>query len=173
MTRVTPVEFRALFDGVTRSAWRLETQFVYREPNEREPLHRFLSGEPDDLSWFTGWLDRIRLATAGGIRFGRVRVLSDPLTDYLRFELSITPPAVQAGEDIRVLPAHRARELGLPAEDFWLFDDERVALMDFGEHGVTGAEIITDPAEVARYRDVRDLALSAAVPYNQWSTSAR
>jgi hypothetical protein len=157
------VEFRALMDTWRTSAWRWECQGVYREPSEQEPLRKFLAGEPD-LSWFAGWLARVRTWTAAGQRMGRVRALTDPLTDYLQFELSITPPAIEAGEDIRFLPAGRADELELPDHDFWLFDDERVAVMTFGEHGVSGAELVTEPGKVAAYRAWRDTAVAAAVP---------
>lgn len=156
-------EFKALLDTWHRSAWRWECQGVYREPSEVQPLRQFLAGEPDQ-SWFTGWLTRVRAWTAAGQHMGRVRALTDPLTDYLRFELSITPPAIEAGEDIRFLPAGRAAELALPTDDFWLFDDERVAVLVFGEHGVSGAEVITDPGKVAAYRAWRDTAIAAAIP---------
>lgn len=156
-------EFKALFDTWRTSAWRWECQGVYREPSEEAPFRKFLAGEADP-SWFAGWLARVRAWTDAGQHMGRVRMLTDPLTDYLRFELSITPSAVEAGEDIRFLTAACAAELELPKEDFWLFDDERVIVMVFGEHGVSGGELITDPGKVAAYRAWRDAAVDAAVP---------
>ncbi|WP_309115947.1 DUF6879 family protein [Saccharothrix sp.] len=86
-----------------------------------------------------------------------------------RFELSITPPAVQAGEDIRILPADAAARTELGDEDFWLFDDELVAVLRFGDSGVAGAALIDDPAAVARYRAIQHRALSVAVPYETWA----
>lgn len=165
-------EFARLFDTFTSSAWRLEVQGVYDEPEEREPLRRFLAGEPDDLAWMADWFDWIREITRAGKRFGRVRVLADPITDYQRFEFGLlTPPAVEAGEDIRVLTADRIRGLDLPGCDFWLFDDTRVALMHFGPDGVTGAELVEDTASVRPFRDARDRAWDAAVPYREWASA--
>lgn len=157
-------EFKKHMNSWRTSAWRWECQGIYREPSEEEPLRRFLAGEPN-LEWFQGWLARVRTWIASGQRIGRVRMLTNPLTDYLRFELSITPPAIEAGEDIRFLSAARAAELGAPTEDFWLFDDERVLALRFGEHGVSGAELITDPGKVSAYRAWRDTASAAAVPF--------
>jgi hypothetical protein len=165
-------EFEQLFDTFTRSAWRLEVQGVYDEPEEREPLRRFLAGGPDDLAWMADWFTWIREITHAGKRFGRVRVLADPITDYQRFELGrLTPPAVEAGEDIRVLTADQAHELDLPDRDFWLFDDTRVALMSFGPDGVDGADLLDDAASVQPFRDARDRAWDAAVPYRDWASA--
>jgi hypothetical protein len=161
-------EFEGLFDTFTASAWRLEIQGVYDEPEEREPLRRFLAGEPDDLSWMADWFAWIRTITRAGKRFGRVRVLTDPMTDYQRFELSVlTPPAVEAGEDIRILTA--AHGLRLPDQDFWLFDDTRVAVMHFGPNGVEGVDLLDDTTAVQPFRDVRDRAWDASVPYRDWA----
>jgi len=159
-------EFGKLFRTFRQSAWRLETQFEYREPKEVPLLQSWLNGEPDDLAWMSGWLDNIRAIRQAGKEFGRVRVISEPLTDYLRWQMTITPSNVEAGEDIRLLPANRARELGLPGHDFWLFDEERVAVMHFGESGFVGAELVTDKATVARHRVWRDTAVANAVPYS-------
>jgi hypothetical protein len=165
MDLATREEFERLFDQFTRSAWRLECQGDYREPEEQEPLRRFLAGEPDDGAWFADWLLWIRQQRAVGRSVGRVRVLTEPLTDYLRFELAITPPAVEAGEDIHLLPAAAFRALDLPREDFWIFDDQTVALLHFGDTGVLGAEIITDDTRVASFRERRRRTWDAAFPY--------
>jgi hypothetical protein len=165
-------EFERLFDTFTRSAWRLEVQGVYDEPEERAPLRRFLAGEPDDLAWMADWFAWIRQITHAGKQFGRVRVLADPITDYQRFELGrLTPPAAEVGEDIRVLTAAQAHELDLPDRDFWLFDDTVVAVMRFGLDGVNGANLLDDTASVRPFRDVRDRAWDAAVPYREWAST--
>lgn len=165
-------EWGRLFRTFERSAWRLETQGIYREPDETEYFRRFLNGEPDDLSWMRDWLANIRAITEAGKFFGRVRVLTDPLTDYLRWEIAVTPANIQAGEDIRFLVAARAAELGLPDHDYWLFDDERVAWMHFGDQGFIGAELITDPAVVAQHRAWRELAWTHALTYDDYARAA-
>jgi hypothetical protein len=163
-------EFESLFDTFAESAWRLEVQPAYDEPEEREPLQRWLAGEPDDLAWMADWWAWIREITQAGKQFGRVRVVYDPPSDYQRYELGVlTPPAVAAGEDIRVLPVVRARELQLPDRDFWLFDHARVAVLHFGPDGVAGAELIEDAVAVRPFRDARDRAWDASVRYDEWA----
>ncbi|XVV05823.1 DUF6879 family protein [Actinosynnema sp. CA-248983] len=159
-------EFAELFRQFERSAWRWEAQGTYREPGEAEAWQRWRAGQPDDLAWLKPWLREIAAATAAGRRFARVRVQTDPPTEYLRWQAVITPNNIEAGEEIRVLGEHRARDLGLPKHDFWIFDDVRLAVLRFGAAGLEGAEIITEPGVVARHRAWRDLAWSNAAPFD-------
>ena len=168
MAPVTRDEHRTLVQSITRSAWRLEIQGTYNEPSERQPLRRYLAGEPDDLAWFARWLDRIREVTAAGIRFERVRVLTDPLTDYLAYQLArITEPAIEAGEDIRILTATKAFELELPPVDFWVLDNERVLLPTFVDHVLVGGNVVDEPDEIARFLGIRARAWDHAVPFRE------
>jgi hypothetical protein len=69
-----------------------------------------------------------------------------------------------AGEDIRNLWRADAEKLGLPAEDFWLFDSRRALLLHFGdEDDYLGAELIEDPARIVRFCQVRDAAWHYAI----------
>ncbi|MEU4444917.1 DUF6879 family protein [Actinosynnema sp. NPDC050801] len=163
--------FADLFRRFSRSAWRWEAQGTYRQPDEAEPWQRWREGVPatDDLEWLSPWLEDVRTATRAGRRFERVRVLTDPLTEYLRWQMEVTPANIAAGEVIRVLPEADARALDLPGYDFWLFDDERVAVLHFTANDLDGAEIITDPATVARHRSWRDVAWRHAVAFEDYA----
>lgn len=166
MTRLVRGEdFGTLFETFTSSAWRWEAQTEYHEPHEAEAFRQFLAGHRPDMSFTAGWLSNVRKATDEGRRFQRVRVLSDPLTDYLRFEMSAAPANAAAGEDIRVLSASDVTALGLPGHDFWLFDDELVAIMHFDTDGMVAAELVDDAEAVARHRRWQDLAWSHAAPF--------
>jgi hypothetical protein len=169
---LTPDEFEALFETFQVSAWRLEIQGVYQEPEEREPLRRWLAGQSDDLGWMADWYSWVRQAVAAGRHLARVRTTTSPLTDYLRWELGVlTPPAIEAGEDIRVLSEEQARQLDIPRTDFWIFDDVRVAVLMFGDAGVLGAELLEQPADVAPFRAIQARAWDAAVSYRDWERS--
>lgn len=168
--RLTDELWDEAFRTFRRSAWRLEAQGVYREPYEQQPMADFLAGRPVDMSFAEEWLADVRADTGSGKTYRRVRVLTEPLTDYLRFELSFTPQNIAAGEDIRVLPMRRAVDLRIPLEDFWLFDDDRVALMHFAADGFTHADLIVDPAELTRFRAIRDRAWQDAIPFSDYLT---
>ena len=168
---ISGADFDRLFRSFQRTAFRLETQGEYRELVEQEPLRRFRNGEPADDSWLNPWTDNVRVATRHGRRFQRVRVLTDPLTDYLRFEMDLALRAnIPAGEEIRSLTMAKAKDLGIPIGlDLWMFDDDRVGVMHFGNQGMLGLEMITDAAEIDRYRQLRDRAWNAAAPAEEWA----
>lgn len=136
----------------------------YDAPDESEPLRKFLAGEPDDLQWFEGWLDMIRAATAEGRQFARVRVVTEPLTDYSRFGVWCSQFTNGAGEDIRYLKRDKAEAKGLPDYDYWLFDSHMLVRMNFDDNDAfLGAEVIEDPVVVVAHNYWRDTAWHFAV----------
>lgn len=157
-------QFQELFNARWSTAWRWECQGTYSEPKEQEPLRRFLAGDRD-LTWFEAWQQRVRDWRAEGRRIGRVRMLTDPLTDYLRYQLFLTVAAVEAGEDILFVDEVRACSLGAPKEDFWIFDDTQVVTMAFDAEGVSSATLVTDPEAVRPYLDWRDTVTPIAFPH--------
>ena len=98
----------------------------------------------------------------------RVHVVAEPLSDYMRFELSWSyDENVRAGEAIYIIPV---KEDEWPAElvhhDYWLFDSCRLVVMRYDDEGVLlGADLIDDSADVVQHNYCRDLALHRAVRY--------
>ncbi len=64
----------------------------------------------------------VREATNEGRRFSRVRVVSIPLADYIRFGVWASQFTTAAGEGIRYLARDQAQDMALPSHDYWLFD---------------------------------------------------
>jgi hypothetical protein len=65
-------------------------------------------------------------AVARGVAVRRARIVSEPVSDNIRYEHASTVVDVQAGEQVRWLPCRRASDLALPGNDSWLFDDHIV-----------------------------------------------
>jgi hypothetical protein len=169
---MTPAEINSGFeDGslFARSAYRLELLDWYTTPATEQRLARFLDGEKVTAAERAAWLSTIRSARDAGKTMSRVHVIAEPLTDYLRYELACYESSAEAGEDIRILPAGVASGLDLPGFDYWLFDDERAAVMYYGERGAwLRTEIVTDPAFAASCRRWQDTAMSKAIPLNAY-----
>ncbi|GAA3154523.1 hypothetical protein GCM10010486_20780 [Nonomuraea roseoviolacea subsp. carminata] len=157
-------DFEQLFTSFETSAFRLETRERYHlAKNEAEPLRRFLEGRPVDMRWLGSWLDLVQEHTRQGRSMSRVRVVSRPFSDYTRFGLMVSEHNINAGDHIRYLERSEAGRLGLPHSDWWLFDDERVALLHFTSDDILlGAEIVTDPTAVEQYRRWRDIAWNSS-----------
>lgn len=166
---VDPVGLDRMFDGFAQTARRLETRERYDVTEERKPFERFLAGQHDggaDIGVTEPWLERVRASVAAGKRFERVRVVPEPLTDYLRFELRACQFNVTAGEDIRYLHQAEASRLDLPSHDFWVFDSATLVLLYFAnDDRLLGAQAITDPDTVAVHEAWILLAMSAATSY--------
>jgi hypothetical protein len=165
---ITPAEIDTGFDDGSlfdHSAYRLETLDWYTSPATETRLARFLDGEKVTPAERAGWLAMLRRDRDAGKTMARVHVIGEPLTDYLRYELACYESSVEAGEDIRILPADVAAGQDLPDFDYWLFDDLRAAVQYYGDRGAwLRAELVAEPAFVASCRRWRDAAMSAALP---------
>jgi hypothetical protein len=160
----------ALFRDFKRSAFRMETQQVYTMPNEQDNLRRFLAGEPQPESHNASWKDTVRQNIAAGKTMQRLKVVRGPFTDYTRFLFAWAIPAnVEAGEDYRILDL-TDRSLDLPDQDFWLFDETTVALLNFNEDGTLRNRELADLSELEKYFHWRDLALAESVPFLEYRT---
>ncbi|MBC3989320.1 hypothetical protein H8N00_10595 [Streptomyces sp. AC563] len=166
---VTGEAFLELFRRFSHTAYRLEVRTAYGIPEEDEPYRLFLAGEDPGTGWFEPWLDLMREQTGRGKRVERVRLIDAPPSDYLRFELWGTPFNLAVGEDIRYLDRAQAQPLGLPDYDYWLFDDQVVARLQFGEHDrFLGVTLSEDPADVARHVRWKGAAWQHAVTYERY-----
>lgn len=164
-------EFLELFRTFERSAWRLETLQQYGASGEDERLLRFQRGEPyQQTGAKEAWLSIIREALAAGRSIGRIHVVEEPLSDYMRYELSWGySPNVAAGEDIRIIPARPGEwPEGVPREDFWLFDD-RLYFMHYALDGTwLDVEHVSDSHRVTRALETQQRVLERGMPYHEY-----
>jgi len=85
----------------------------------------------------------------------------------------VAPRNIEAGEDIRWLPRHFTADLDLPTDDFWLFDNRRVAFTVFAPCGRFGGGAMTvDPHIVGHCRRAQEHVWARAVPHHRYVTTA-
>ncbi|MEU7911294.1 DUF6879 family protein [Microbispora bryophytorum] len=138
-----------LFARAQRSVTHLEMRDTYgtggtdyrlwREGVPIEQIAQYGNVEP--------WLTLVRKHVARGITFRRARIVSEPVSDYIRFEHAATGYSnLAAGELVRWLPRPRAADLALPGCDFWQFDDALVCwVFQTGDGDPAGYELTEDP----------------------------
>lgn len=161
-------DFRQLFHSFDHTAFRLEVRESYYE---QEQVAQFLSGGPVDISYMHTWFAQIVKLRVAGKRIERVRVVSQPHSDYTRYGLWLCRYNLQAGEDIRYL--ERSQATGLADHDYWLFDSSRLYVVRFTEDDqLLGAEPVEDPAHIIQANAWRDVAWHHAVPYDQYVKTA-
>ncbi|MFJ6199309.1 DUF6879 family protein [Micromonospora sp. NPDC092111] len=163
-----PNAFQRLFEDFCHAAFKLEVRRSYGLPSEDESFQTFLAGGDPGIEWLRSWLDLMQAETSTGKRVERVRVIDEPPSDYLRFEISVTPHNLAVGEDIRYLERERAAELTLPQYDFWLFDSQVVAFLHFTDDDrFMGFSTTDDPAEVLKHCQWRDAAWTRAARFSE------
>jgi hypothetical protein len=157
------------FRDFRRSAFRLELHPIYTMPGEVDELRRFRAGEKPPPGYHYGWLDTMAAARSAGKTVRRVRVVRQPLTDYIRYEFDWGfVYNVEAGEDIRVLDLTDHPDPGLPDHDFWMFDDETVVQMLYRPDGTQiGRELLTIP-DLDAYLVYQDMTWQQAVPFREY-----
>ncbi|MEV2195529.1 DUF6879 family protein [Streptomyces phaeochromogenes] len=162
-------EFGRLFHSFEYSAWHLETRRGYASDREDLGFEEFLATGVAPMDLDSDWCTNIRRQTSEGKYVGRVRVVDNPPTEGQLFLLSYARCNATTGEDVRNLWREEAERVHLPAEDFWLFDSRLVAVLRFDDQDVFhDVQVITEPAEVLRYCQVRDAAVHASVRYDQF-----
>jgi hypothetical protein len=159
--------WRAFFDSYQREAFRLETLPCYSVTSEHVEYQKYLMTGVLDIPDDDPWLVRVRHFRHTGRWIGRVHVISRPLTDYLRYEFAVYQRTVQAGEDVRIVDLTHQPNPGLPAQDFWLFDDTAVVRMDYDEDGTQlGRELLED-VDPGPYVAWKRLAMDHAEPFTE------
>ncbi len=166
----------SLFDTFEHDAFHLELRDAYHVDSEDESYQRWKRGEPSLRSDYDRpWLRRIKMAVSTGRTVRRVRVISEPLSEYISYEYDGTPQNLAAGEDIRWLPRRLIpADLVFPLDgrDWWLFDEQLIAIGNFDEHGVPeGSEISTDPALLRKCASTRDRLWAIAIPHHEYRPS--
>jgi hypothetical protein len=163
-----------LFSDFKHTAWRLETRRGYASDRNSTKWRRFLAGEDIAQGPDNAWRENVRVQTAKGKRFERVRLVDEPPTHGQEFLLASAPSNVAAGEDIRILSRAQAQELRLPDYDFWLFDSEILARFAFDDDDNTlGVYVTEDPVEVLAACQARDSAWHHAVRTEEFARRVR
>ncbi|MEU5105655.1 DUF6879 family protein [Streptomyces sp. NPDC021354] len=165
--------FAELIAGCSHSAVHLEMRDVYSVDNERERFEAWRQGfrhDPADrASWWRPWLDLIQETVARGVVVRRARIVSEPVSEYIRFEHSGTFTNVAAGEQVRWLARRRASDIALPGNDFWLFDGRLVRWNHFsGDGGSAGPEFSDDPAAAKLCAIAFEEVWARAVPHDEY-----
>jgi hypothetical protein len=169
VTPIGEVEFDTLLRSFGRESVHLETRDAYGTVVELPHMARWAAGEPDDLDWLEDWCTTLRGHVAAGRSVRRARIVSEPLSEYQRWSFGIAAPMVEAGEDIRWVPRRLVSSIGLPGNDFYLFDDRLVVFLLYTGSGLNaGMEKSTDPTVVALCRSAFDAVWPLAVPHRDY-----
>jgi hypothetical protein len=170
VTPVTDEEFEELLASFGREAIHLEMRDAYGTAVELPHMARWAAGEPDDLEWLQGWCAALRKHVKAGKSVRRVRIVSEPLSDYQRWSYSIAYPMVEAGEDILWVPRRLVSAVALPGNDYYLFDDQLAVFLLYSGNGLaTGKVGSDDPAIIRLCRSAFEAVWKLSVPHREYA----
>jgi hypothetical protein len=166
--------FAELLGACQRSAVHLEMRDAYAVDYESGPFADWRAGarhDPADrASWWRPWLDLVQQNVARGVTIRRARIVSEPVSEYIRFEYDGTFTNVAAGEQVRWLPRRRASDIALPGNDFWLFDDHLVHWNHFaGDGSSQGPELSEDPGAAKLCAEAFEAVWDRSTPHDQYT----
>ena len=165
--------FAEIMAGVGRSAAHLEMRDFYGVEDEMEHFAAFRRGAWDvaaERADRRAWLDLVAETVARGVHVRRARIVSTEVSDYIRYEYAGTQMNIEAGEQVRWLPRHQASDLGLPGNDFWLFDEKLVQFNVFDGRGRwVGTDFSQKPDVVRLCRQAFESVWARAVPHERFA----
>lgn len=140
--------FEELFQETERSAVHLEMRDAYAVASEAEDFATWRATavanvDPESPYW-KPWVAAVRGAVDRGVVVRRARIVSQPVTAYIKYEHAVTVVNLESGEDVRWLPRRQASNIALPGNDFWLFDGRLVRINHFTGDGDGAAEPFED-----------------------------
>lgn len=170
MRQASYQDLNRLCRGITTSFLHMETRDAYGTEVELPHLAKWHRGEPDDYAWFTWWLELLRSHRSAGRACRRVRVVSEPLSDYQRWVLSFTEKFVDAGEDIRYVNRARLTTTMLPGSgDYYVFDGELVLFLHYAGSGTNASyEIAEDRETVRACQQAFETVWALATPFRDY-----
>ncbi len=168
--------FTELLDGAQHTAVHLEMRDAYGVTSEADDFARWKNtGERDTnpgSPYWAPWVELIRRTVARGVAVRRARVVSEPVSEYIRYEHAGTVVNLGAGEQVRWLPRRRASDIALPGNDFWLIDDRLIRWNHFTGDGASGGgEISDEPTTAKLCADAFEAVWARAIPHDEYKIS--
>ncbi len=167
--------FAELLKDAQRSAVHLEMRDTYAGQDSggfAEYLHSGHANTDTASAHWSRWGTVVGEAAGRGVLLRRARIVSEPVTDYIRYEHALTAANVELGEEVRWLPRRLASDLALPGNDCWLFDEARVLFNHFTGDGAWAEPRLTyteDPAVAKLCAAAFDAVWERGVPHDQYT----
>lgn len=122
---------------------------------------------------YQSWRDQFASGyVQAGRRLQRVRVVSEPLSDYQRMALTYSGITADLGEGLRWLPRRLVSAVPLPGNDCFVLDGQAVLfnVFDAAADDLVETQYSADPAVVKFCRDAFEAAWALATPHKDYHT---
>lgn len=132
-------------------------------------LDAWRRGDQDAVDGFlAGWRDKMASEAAAGRRVQRVRVVSEPLSEYQQMLVDTSGSAVEAGEELRWLPRRLVSGLPLPGNDCFVLQDAVIFNVLGGNDEPVEIQLHRDPDIQKFCREAFEAAWEIATPHREF-----
>ncbi|MFI6298869.1 DUF6879 family protein [Nonomuraea sp. NPDC050790] len=161
------VEQRSALIWAGKPFLKLELRDTYAI--DAELFDAWRRGDEATVSRFVdAWRDKVASEVAAGRPIRRVRVVSEPLSEYQRMAVDISGSAVDAGEELRWLPRRLASSLALPGNDCFVLEDLVIFNVLGGSDERSEIQLFRDPEVVSLCRNAFSAAWDLAIPHREY-----
>lgn len=178
-TRLLPGDFRRKFReasrGVTGRVYKLERRQTFQEPGNPSweafaagDMKRALELIEEDRA---AQRDFRRIFDDRAAAFYRLRVIEDPLSRYLRWELAHFRLNAEEGEKIYIVNQAMIADLDLRYDlaDYTIFDRSLAFFLNYSDDGLfLHADMVSDPAALAELVDISEEILARSIPFEDY-----
>jgi len=161
-----------MLSSATKTAFHLEQRDAWQRftDADRDSYDAFLATGAADAGFLGGWCSLVREAAGRGVELRRLRLVSEPVTDYIRWEHALTAANLAAGEQVRWLPRSRCMDLLIVPVDFWIVDSRLVRFGLFsGDGDVADHQVRDEPRISALVADCFEAAWSRGIAHEHYT----
>lgn len=166
-------KFDEWWTGSKKEIFRLQLLDTYDVESSKKSFEDYRQGKPintDEIPGYKDWFSRIETKKKQGVKVINLQVVTLPLNDYTRYAVeAILPINSRAGQESYFVERANVANKVSGFQDFWMFDSEKVLLMDYDKKGrFLGGRILTDPPSIAKYRGLKSGLSKVAVPMKEF-----
>lgn len=163
--------FAELLESCTSSAVHLEIHDAHRTSDLA--YQAWLAGRADaqeSARQYEAYTNLVLRTVRRGVIVRRARIISEPVSDYVRWEHWLTDPVnIAAGEQVQWLPRRLASTLALPGNPYWIFDDCVVRFTLFGGDGeFQGSQFSDEAGVIEACRSAFEAVWQLAIPHREY-----
>jgi hypothetical protein len=146
-------ELDTYIKNASESIFRYEGLQDYTAEDGEEFVKNFI--ETGTISFspeLSEWWQNLKKKNESGIRTYRVRLVTYPMTDYTKAELTaLKESSVFSGEDIRVITKDKLSAIAADLQDYYLIDNKYLFLMKYGTKGKYLGSTLAKGEQVKEY----------------------
>lgn len=164
--------FEDAWKQTKNSIFRLESFPKYKVPEDLEIFEKWKKGQNQFGAKPDLWLQNIKATKELGIVMERVRVVSLPISEYIRYEIDYWKFSIRNGENILFIGKEDFNEIkrlfNFKLKDFWFFDDKTLIIFYYDDGNFIKECFIDDEKVIEGYKKLKYKLLEKALPMERF-----